>query len=113
MYLAHNTLPSHKAARRTQTSAERYLLLGSLLFRLSTTPGKELVVLAIPESCLNRIITLYHPSVFAGHQGVIETYLTINETFLIPNLIHYLKAYIKGCHICQLHGNEKPQLRQL
>ena len=31
----------------------------------------------------------------------------------IPNLIHYLRLYVKGCHICQLTRNEKPPTRQL
>ena len=44
---------------------------------------------------------------------MIKTYLTISEKFFIPNLIHYLKSYIKGCHICQLECNEKPPVRQL
>ena len=38
-------------------------------------------------------------------------YLTISEKFFIPNLIHYLRSYIKGCHICQLSRNEKPPIR--
>ena len=32
-------------------------------------------------------------------------------SFFIPNLIHYLRSYIKGCHICQLSRNEKPPTR--
>ena len=31
--------------------------------------------------------------------------------FFIPNLIHCLRSYIKGCHICQLSRNEKPPTR--
>ena len=27
--------------------------------------------------------------------------------------MHYLSAYVNGCHICQLHRNEKPKCRQL
>ena len=50
---------------------------------------------------------------FAGHQGVIKTYLTINDRFFIPNLMHYLRSYIKGCHICQLNRKDKPLVRQL
>ena len=30
----------------------------------------------------DKIITLYHKSLFAGHQGVIKTYLTISDKFL-------------------------------
>ena len=55
----------------------------------------------------------YLSSLFAGHQGVIKTYLTMSDKFFIPNLIHYLQSYIKGCHICQLACNEKPPTRQL
>ena len=84
-------------------------MLDSLLFRIY--PDKGTAVLAIPEVCADNIITLYHKSLFAGHQGVIKTYLTISDKFFIPNLIHYLRSFIKGCHICQLSRNEKPPTR--
>ena len=77
------------------------------------TAEKETAVLAIPEICTDKIITLYHLSLFTGHQGVIKTYLTINDLFFIPNLILYLRSYIKGCHICQLTHNERQQTRQM
>ena len=79
------------------------------MFRIS--PEKETAVLAKPEMCADKIIILYHKSLFAGHQRVIRTYLTISDKFFIPNLIHYLRSYIKGCHICQLSRNEKPPSR--
>ena len=85
---------------KLEALSERYILLDSLLFR--SFPDKETAVLAIPEACADKIITLYHKSLFTGHQGVIKTY---------PNLIHYLRSYIKGCHICQLARNEKPPTR--
>ena len=72
-----------------------------------------MAVLAIPETCVDNIISLYHSSLLAGHQCVIKTYLTISNTFFIPNFIHYLRSYIKACHICQLTRNEKPPNRQL
>ena len=80
------------------------------MFKISS--DKETAVLAVPESCADRIITLYHKSLFTGHQGVIKIYLTINDNFFIPNLIHYLRSYIKVCHLCQLACNEKAPPRQ-
>ena len=91
--------------------AERYILLDSLLFKINQE--KESAILAIPETCVDKIITLYQSSLLAGHQGVIKTYLTISDTFFIPNLKLYLKSYIKGCQTCQLACNEKPPVRQL
>ena len=56
---------------------------------------------------------MYHSSLFAGYQGVIKTYLTIGDKFFIPGLMHYLRSFIKGCHICQLARKDKPPTRQL
>ena len=114
LYLAQNKLPSSKSAiRKIETLAEKYILLDSLLFKIISSPEKETAVLAIPEICTDKIIILYHSSLFTGHQGVMKTYLTIRDKFFIPNLMHYLQSYIKGCHICQLMYNEKPSTRQL
>ena len=52
LYLAHNRLPSKKAAmKRVELLAEKYIILDSLLFKLTTVPGKECALLAIPEIC--------------------------------------------------------------
>ena len=111
-YLFQNKLLSSKSAiKKLRAISEMYVLLDSLLFRIY--PEKETAVLAIPEMCMDKIITLYHKSLFAGHQGVIKMYLTISDKFFIPNVMHYLRSYIKSCHICQLSRNEKPPSRHL
>ena len=107
LYLSQIKLPSSKPSiRRIETLAEKNVLLAALLFRISSE--KETTVLAVPETCADKIIALYHKSLFAGYQGVIKTYLTISDNFFIPNMIHHLRSYIKGCHLCQLACNEKP-----
>ena len=114
LHLAQNRLPSKKAAiKKVQTLAEKYILLDSLLFKLTTVPGKETALLAVPEICADKIITLYHSTLFVEHQGVIKTYITISDRFFIPNLMHYLRSYIKGCHICQLNRKDKLLVKQL
>ena len=37
----------------------------------------------------------------------------ISNRFYIPNLMHYLRSYIKGCHICHLNRKDKLPVRQL
>ena len=113
-YLAQNRLPSEKSAiRKVEILAKKYILLDSLLFKLTIVPGKESALLVIPETYADKIITLYHSSLFARDQGVIKTYLTIIDRFFYPNLMHYLRSYIKGCHICQPNRKGKPPVRQL
>ena len=52
LYLSQNKLPFSKAAiRRIEALAERYVLLDSLLFKI--TPEKETAVLAVPEICVD------------------------------------------------------------
>ena len=70
-YLPQNKLPHSKMAiKKLEALSERYILLESLLFRIF--PDKETAVLAIPEACADKIITLYHKNLSAGHQGVIK-----------------------------------------
>ena len=89
VYLSQNKLPSSKGAmHKIEILSGRYILLDSLLFKLNAE--KEKAVLAIPEVCVDQIIALYHPSLFAGHQGVIKTYLTMSDKFCISDLMHYL-----------------------
>ena len=40
-------------------------------------------------------------------------YLMMKDKFFILNLMHYLRSFIKGCHICQLARPDKPPMRQL
>ena len=83
-YLAQNILPHKRHARcNVETLAESFILLDSLLFKLVTILDKEKALLAIPEICADKIIELYHSSLFVGHQGVIKTYLTISNKFFI------------------------------
>ena len=93
--------------------AESFVLLVSLIFKLVTTPDKEAAVLAIPEICIDKIITLYHTSLFLCHQGVVKAYLMMKDKFFIRNLMHYLRSFIKGCHVCQLSRSDTLSTRQL
>ena len=111
-YLAQNVMPHKRHTRhKVEVLAESFILLDSLLFKLVTIPDKEKALLAVPETCADKIIELYHTSLFLGHQGVIKTYFTISD--IIPHLMHYLRSFLSTCHICQLFRNAKPPSRQL
>ena len=86
-----NKLPNKKSAmHKVENLAERFILLDSLLFKLITTPDKEAALLAVPEICADKIITLYHISLFVGHQGVVKTYLTISDRFFLSKVLHII-----------------------
>ena len=61
LYVAQNKMPSSNVAiRKVEALVEKFILLDSLLFKIISTPDKETAVLAIPETCADKIITLYH-----------------------------------------------------
>ena len=113
LFLYQNKLPSKRSSiKKVKTLVEGFVLLYSLIFKLVMMPDKESAVLAIPEICVDKIIALYHTSLFAGHQGVVKMYLTMRDKFFILNLMHYLRSFVKGCHICQLSRSDKLPNRQ-
>ena len=98
-YLAQNVMPHKRHIRhKVEALTESFILLDSLLFKLVIVPDKEKALLAIPEACADKIIELYHTSLFMRHQGVIKTYLTISDKFFIPHLMHYLRSFLSACH---------------
>ena len=114
LFWSQNKLPSKRSSiKKVETLAESFDILDSLIFKLVTMPENEAAVLAIPEICVDKIIALYHTTLFAGHQGVVKTYLTMKDKFFITNSMYYLRSFIKECHICQLSRYDKPPTRQL
>ena len=60
-YLTQNKLPSKKSAMcKVLALSQNYILLDNLLFKLITVPDKEKALLAVPEACADKIITLHH-----------------------------------------------------
>ena len=97
LFLSQNKLPSKRSTiKKVEMLPESFVLLDSLIFKLVTTPNKEAAVLAIPKICIDKIIALYHTSLFAGHQGVVKTYLTMKDKFFHPKSNALLKIFHKG-----------------
>ena len=105
LYLAQNKFPSTKPTiQKVEALVEKYILLDSLLFRITTTPEKETALLATPEICTDKIITLYHTILFAQHQHVIKTYLTINDKFFTQNVVHYIQGEVNRKTPCNIQS---------
>ena len=107
-------MSSNKTAiKKIEVLAVKYILVDTLLFKIVTNPDKEATVLAIPKACTDKIITLYHSSLFMGHQGVIKMYLTINDKILYTKFdTLFMFLYKRLSCMPNLH-NEKPPTRWL
>ena len=84
------------------------MMLDGLLFKLLQGRKEEpSPVLCIPTSKVHILMEYYHSSALAGHTGIGKTYMTISQRFYCPNLADQLRAYITGCHVCQLFKKGK------
>ena len=50
---------------------------------------------------------MYHGTLIGGHQGMNKTLRTLSSRYYCPRLADYVRAYIVGCHTCQLFKNSK------
>ena len=109
VYLAQNKVPLRKEdCRRLENNCKNYLILDGLLFKIQEIESEEpKPVLCIPTSKAHIIMDCYHSSILGGHTGITKCYLTISQRFYVPNLPALLRAYITGCHICQLFKTGK------
>ena len=104
LYLLQNKAPLNKGdAKRLENNARNYMVLDGLLFKIVDNGGPEMdTVLCIPTSRAHVLLDFYHTSILGGHSGITKCYQTITQRFYCPNLAQHLRAYITGCHICQL-----------
>ena len=109
LYLLQNRMPLGKgAAKRLDQNARNYLIPDGLLFKiLENGEGNLDTVLCIPTSKVHILLNAYHSSILGGHTGITKCYHTISQRFYCPNLAENLRAYITGCHVCQLFKKGK------
>ena len=99
-YIARDKLPgSQQIQRRVLGKSANYIVVNKLLFKLEKLKeGKDC-------SCNSReirgIFHMYHNSLFACHQELWKTFLTIRNKFFISNLFAKLRMYIEACSVCQ------------
>ena len=108
-YLKYNKLPpNRKLSVQVQTQAKDYFLLGCLLFKQVYHRDKlPDSVLCIPPSKMDNLLDYYHSTLIGGHQGITKTLNTLSSRFYCPRMADFIRAYIVGCHICQLFKNSK------
>ena len=109
LYLLQNRMPLGKgAAKILDQNARNYLILDGLLFKiLDDGEGNLDTVLCIPTSKVHILLNAYHSSLLERHTGITKCYHTISQMFYCPNLADNLRAYITGCHVCQLFKKGK------
>ena len=109
LYLLQNRMPLGKGtAKRLDQNARNYLILDGLLFKiLDDGEGNLDTVLCIPTSKVHILLNAYHSSILGGHTGITKCYHTISQRFYCTNLAENIRAYITGCHVCQIFKNGK------
>ena len=90
-------------AKQLDQNARNYLILVGLLFKiLDDGEGNLVTVLCIPTSKVHILLNAFHSSILGRHAGITKCYHTISQRFYCPNLAENLRAYITGCHVCQM-----------
>ena len=106
--LTQNKVPLGKeAAKRIEQNVRHYMILDGLLFKITELDGRLDTVLCIPTSKVHILLDTYHSSLIGGHSGITKCYQTISQRFYCPNLAENLRAYITGCHMCQMFKKGK------
>ena len=109
MYLLQNRMPLGKGvAKWLDQNARKYLILKGLLYKiLDDGEGNLDTVLGIPTSKVHILLNAYHSSVLGEHTGITKCYHIISQRLYCTNLAKNLRAYITGCHVCQIFKKGK------
>ena len=103
---------SRRRASKVHAMAYNYLLVDQLLYKLESDATGEIVPkLCIPQSKIDQVLHQFHSTMIGGHQGIVKTMLSIRQRYFSPGLVERIRAYIIGCHVCQMHKKAHPDNR--
>ena len=115
IYLAQHKIPTNKQeAKMVEKQAQRHFLLDNLLFKLIPQgEDKWKSVLCIPTSKVDMILQQYHNTLIGSHTGMNKSLMTLNERYYCPLLANHIRAYVTGCHVCQMFKHNKGDKRTM
>ena len=78
-------------------------MVDGTLFRFFSRSNKDIVIrqLIVPRAFRNRVLSLGHDCVMAGHLGIRKTLDRILLNFYWPGMFGDVRRFCKSCDICQ------------
>ena len=103
-YLLHKELPKDPQCERLvrHFSTECFLEDDVLWRRIKRTYEPSRVVIFLPTTLIQSVITDAHGELMSGHDGVLKTKERILQCYYWPGMDADILAHIKACHKCQL-----------
>ena len=79
----------------------KFIMKKGLIYRQFTLRGKTTSQLVVPSSLTDRVMTLAHESLMAGHLGIRKTIDRVVAEFCRPGVCGDVTRFCKSCDICQ------------
>ena len=79
----------------------KFIMKKGLIYRQFTLHGKATSQLVVPSSLTDKVMTLAHESLMAGHLGIRKTIDRVVAEFFWPGVCSDVTRFCKSCNICQ------------
>ena len=79
----------------------KFIMKKGLIYRQFTLRGKTTSQLVVPSSLTDRVMTLAHESLMAGHLGIRKTIDRVVAELFWPGVCGDVTRFCKSCDICQ------------
>jgi len=75
---------------------------GILYRRYFGRPGEDAIVqLVVPKELREKVVSLAHDTLLAGHRGPAKTLSRVQQEFYWPGIHEYVTRYVASCDLCQ------------
>ena len=91
-----------KMAERIENNYQNYIIINDLLYHIWHDKSKQRTIeqLCITEEHKNIIMRGCHDSVFAGHNGQLNTLLRVRENYYWQGMTRDCTNYVESCDVC-------------
>lgn len=99
-----------KNLKRSKGLAKKYALIDKKLYRKGRRPHNNQLLLIIPKTMVNDVLSMMHDQPTGGHFGMKRTFESVKRRFFWPSIQEDVHEYVRSCDICQKRkgNNNKP-----
>ena len=86
---------------KQKSRLQRFVYRDGLLYFAIDANEPARIVVPHDEDIKTDLLRVHHDSPMSGHPGVERTYLLLSNDFWWPNMLKWVKNYVKTCETCQ------------
>ena len=91
----------------TNGKTTSYLINEDVLYKIQRIGSRQVKVMCVPSSLVDRLLKTYHDTPWSGHFGSRRTYFKLRDKYWCPEMRKTITDFVQRCSACQRYNVDR------